>query len=90
MVAIYENLYCGTGLPMPVSGKDIDEDEDSCWQHLRPELSPKRVQELLAHCPAAHETPLVVAPTLTTTAGIAELYVKDERGRMGLGSFKAL
>jgi diaminopropionate ammonia-lyase len=38
----------------------------------------------------AHETPLVAARTLAVKAGIAELYVKDERGRMGLGSFKAL
>ncbi len=75
---------------MPMPGKDESVDDDSCWQHLRPELSPKRVQKLLAHCPAAHETPLVAAPTLATDAGNAEFYVKDERGRMGLGSFKAL
>jgi diaminopropionate ammonia-lyase len=98
MVAIYENPYFGTGLPVPVvPGKDVDVDVDvntdgngMHWQHLRPELSPKRVQALLAHCPVAHETPLVTARTLAVKAGIAELYVKDERGRMGLGSFKAL
>jgi hypothetical protein len=78
MVAIYENPYCGTDVAVPVPGKDedVDEDEDS-WQHLRPhlrpELSPKWVQKLLAHCSAAHETPLLAAPTLATAVGIAEL-----------------
>lgn len=104
MVVIYANPYCGTGLPVtvtvpvpvPIPEPGMDEDKDfngttiQRWQHLRPELSPKRVQALLAHCPVAHETPLISAHTLALTAGIAELYVKDERGRMGLGSFKAL
>jgi diaminopropionate ammonia-lyase len=97
MVAIYENPYCGTGLPVLASGKDEEINVDINvnvdvihWQHLRPELSPHRVQALLAHCPVAHETPLVAARTLAAKADIAELYVKDERGRMGLGSFKAL
>jgi diaminopropionate ammonia-lyase len=89
MVVIYENPYCGTGLPVPVPGNDEDENVDA-WQHLRPESSPNRVQALLAHCPVAHDTPLVAARALATAAGIAELYVKDERGRMGLNSFKAL
>jgi diaminopropionate ammonia-lyase len=106
MVVIYKNPYCGTGLPVPVpapvslTGEDEDEgvnvDNDGKiiqhhWQHLRPELSPSRVQALLAHCPVAHETPLLAAHnTLAEQVGVAELYVKDERGRMGLGSFKAL
>jgi diaminopropionate ammonia-lyase len=93
MVAIYENPYCGTGLPAQAPGKDVNANVDVDgihWQHLRPELSAKRVQALLAHCPVAHETPLVAARTLATEVGIAELYVKDERSRMGLGSFKAL
>jgi hypothetical protein len=70
MVAMYVYPYCGTCLPVP--GKDEEVNEDS-WQHLRLELSPQRVQELLAHCPAAHETPLVAAPTLAKAAGIAAL-----------------
>jgi diaminopropionate ammonia-lyase len=96
MVAIYENPHCGTGLPVPVvPGMDEDEGVNVNvngihWRHLRPELSPKRVQALLGHCPVAHETPLIAAHTLAVKAGIAELYVKDERGRMGLASFKAL
>jgi len=45
---------------------------------------------LLARCPVAAVTPLVVADVLADRAGVAALWVKDERGRMGLGSFKAL
>lgn len=40
---------------------------------------------LLARCPAAAQTPLVAVPGLG-----CDLWIKDERGRMGLGSFKAL
>ena len=45
---------------------------------------------LLARCPIAAETPLVDAPELAKMAGIGHLHIKDERARMGLGSFKAL
>ncbi|AXI47668.1 PLP-dependent lyase/thiolase [Sulfitobacter sp. SK012] len=45
---------------------------------------------LVARCPVAGETPLEDAVALATQAGITNLWVKDERGRMGLGSFKAL
>lgn len=52
-----------------------------------PSTAAERVAELLAKCPAAGETPLVDASAL---APVAQLWVKDERSRMGLGSFKAL
>lgn len=45
---------------------------------------------LLGRCPAAAKTPLVDASDLADRAGVATLHIKDERGRMGLGSFKAL
>lgn len=45
---------------------------------------------LLARCPAYAPTPLRSLPELARATGIAQLSVKDERGRMGLGSFKAL
>ena len=45
---------------------------------------------LLQHCPAARETPLVDVPALAACCGVARVWVKDERARMGLGSFKAL
>ena len=47
-------------------------------------------QALLARCPVAGQTPLVPAPALAEMTGVASLHVKDERARMGLGSFKAL
>ena len=48
------------------------------------------VADLLRLCPAHVETPLRDAPGLARRARVAEVRVKDERGRMGLGSFKAL
>ncbi|MBN2907875.1 MAG: pyridoxal-phosphate dependent enzyme [Rhodobacteraceae bacterium] len=48
------------------------------------------VAALLALCPAHAATPLHDMPALAAVAGIARLHVKDERARMGLGSFKAL
>ena len=52
-----------------------------------PSVEASRVADLLAHCPAAHETPLIATSGL---APVAQLLVKDERTRMNLGSFKAL
>ncbi len=45
---------------------------------------------LFALCPAAHRTPLETRPDLAEALGIGALWLKDERSRMGLGSFKAL
>lgn len=45
---------------------------------------------LIARCSAAAETPLVAAPALAAQCDVGEVWVKDERDRMGLGSFKAL
>jgi diaminopropionate ammonia-lyase len=45
---------------------------------------------LLARCPVAKVTPLVDATGLAELVGVASVHVKDERDRMGLGSFKAL
>ncbi len=47
-------------------------------------------QALVAKCPLAGVTPLIDAQALATDLGIGALHIKDERGRMGLGSFKAL
>ena len=52
-----------------------------------PSVAVERVAALLGQCPAASETPLVQADGLS---GDGKLWVKDERTRMGLGSFKAL
>lgn len=45
---------------------------------------------LLAQCPAHAPTPLRDLPALARRANVARVLVKDERARMGLGSFKAL
>ena len=45
---------------------------------------------LLENCPAYQPTPLVSLVDLQTELGVGALWVKDETGRMGLGSFKAL
>ena len=55
-----------------------------------PSIAASRVAELLKMCPVAKETKLVDATVLTARSGVAALWVKDERSRMNLGSFKAL
>ena len=55
-----------------------------------PSVDVAPVRKLLARCPAFAPTPLVDAPSLASLAGVASVAVKDERDRMGLGSFKAL
>jgi len=55
-----------------------------------PSTDAKRPQDMLARCPAAAETPLVASEALAAQADVAQVWVKDERTRMGLGSFKAL
>jgi diaminopropionate ammonia-lyase len=52
-----------------------------------PSTDAAAVARLLEQCPAASEMPLVVLDE--AIPGVA-LWLKDERGRMGLGSFKAL
>ncbi len=49
-----------------------------------------RTLALLSRCPRHAETPLTSSPKLAKAAGVEALYIKDERARMGLGSFKAL
>jgi diaminopropionate ammonia-lyase len=45
---------------------------------------------LFANCPAADRTPLRRVPELAAQSGVGTIHLKDERARMGLGSFKAL
>lgn len=45
---------------------------------------------LIARCPRAAVTPLLAKPGLAARCGVGAVHIKDERGRMGLGSFKAL
>ena len=48
------------------------------------------VRKLLALCPKASRTPLASSIALAEKAGVKNIWFKDERQRMGLGSFKAL
>ena len=75
MPVIQPNPYLGTGLPDP---------------SILPQDDPVAVARLLSLCPAHAATPLLDLPELAKLAGVGQLLVKDERGRMGLGSFKAL
>lgn len=70
-----ENRFRGTGLPE---------------LQPMPGADAQAVALLLAQCPKHQPTPLLNCPGLAAQAGIAQLTIKDERGRMGLGSFKAL
>jgi len=58
--------------------------------HRFPYHDPVEVGRLLELCPAHAQTPLLDLPDLAKRIGVARLLVKDERARMGLGSFKAL
>ena len=55
-----------------------------------PSQDAPRAQALVARCPVAAVTPLETATAIATHAGVQDVWIKDERGRMGLGSFKAL
>ena len=52
-----------------------------------PSTDVEKVSTLLKKCPIASETPLLEIPNFLPQGN---LWVKDERERMGLGSFKAL
>ena len=52
-----------------------------------PSTDVNKVSSLLKKCPIASETPLL---ELSDFLPQGNLWVKDERERMGLGSFKAL
>jgi len=50
----------------------------------------EQARETISSWPGYAPTPLVALPGLAKEAGVAGLYYKDESGRFGLGSFKAL
>ncbi len=75
MTEILANPWRGTGLP---------------GARRHPSGDASEVDRLLARCPAHRPTPLLDLPRLAARLGIARLQAKDERRRMGLGSFKAL
>ena len=77
------NSYRGNGRGQ--SGA-ISVPDETPW----PSIDAQSVQALLRQCPAARETPLLSAPELAQAANVSNVFIKDERDRMGLGSFKAL
>jgi len=76
---ILSNPYLGAGVSLP----QLDA---MPW----PSTDAQAPLALIAKCPAAAETPLVSVPELADRCGVGEVLIKDERDRMGLGSFKAL
>ncbi len=75
MVQALTNPWRGRGLP--AAG-------------LAPLAQASAVAELLARCPAHAPPPLREMPALAAASRVARISLKDERQRMGLGSFKAL
>ncbi len=76
---ITENPFRGSGISTPdLSGIPF------------PASDPRPALDLVARCPKAGATPLRRSEGLAAALGVCEVDVKDERGRMGLGSFKAL
>jgi diaminopropionate ammonia-lyase len=75
MTKTLQNRYRGAGLPDLPPMQGVDA---------------QAVAALLAQCPKHAQTPLLDCPELAAKAGVARLTIKDERARMGLGSFKAL
>lgn len=75
MVHRLENGWRGTGLGLDAA---------------MPRSDAAPVSQLLEHCPAHAPTPLIDSRELAERFGIGRLFLKDERSRMGLGSFKAL
>lgn len=76
---ILTNPYRGAGL-----------DIDSLAAVPMPSTDADAPTQMLTCCPRAGQTPLASCDALADRAGVAEVLIKDERTRMGLGSFKAL
>ncbi len=75
-------------LPNPFrgAGLDISALSDAPF----PSVASDRPKSLLERCPEAEETPLILSPELASVCNVGAVIIKDERNRMGLGSFKAL
>lgn len=76
---VLQNPYRGTGLSHPRL-EDVP----------APSIAWQAPAEMLKRCPRAGVTPLLSAPGLAELCAVAQVTIKDERARMGLGSFKAL
>ncbi len=76
---ILDNPYFGLGL----QSKDM-------VQVAMPSVAKELPTKLIKKCPKHAVTPLICADEIANKFGVAEVFLKDERTRMGLGSFKAL
>lgn len=78
-VNVRKNRWRGRGLPQDVNlvAGEIETDVGAA-------------RALYEMCPVKDKTPLLQADALANRFGVAELWLKIESGRMGLGSFKAL
>ena len=74
-----KNPYVGTGLTCA-------ELSEAPW----PSIDTNAALALLKHCPHANVTPLIDATAVACDLRLESVAIKDERNRMGLGSFKAL
>lgn len=74
-----ENMWRGKALPVGGVAAPI-----------LPSINAAAVAKLLTLCPRHAVTPLIDADDLAQEIGVGQLWIKDERARMGLGSFKAL
>jgi diaminopropionate ammonia-lyase len=79
MSEMYQNPLCGHGIHSQLNGLIPQTSIDS-----------KAPLELLQKCPAYQRTPLIDCAELASQIGVGAVHLKDERGRMNLGSFKAL
>lgn len=76
MSSLLTNPWRSTGLP----GSSV----------IEVSVNPSRATDLLARCPASGVTPLLDPPEMARDLKVDHVWIKDERDRMGLGSFKAL
>jgi diaminopropionate ammonia-lyase len=73
---LFENPHLGRGLSAVPEAEVI--------------ADPAEALALFSQCPVAQQTDLVNRTDLAEEMGIGSLWLKDERNRLGLGSFKAL
>lgn len=75
-------------IPNPLRGVGLTHDDLTDVPF--PSVNADAPLTLLARCPHAGVTPLSSAPALAGACHVGAVLIKDERTRMGLGSFKAL
>ncbi|HMB48865.1 MAG TPA: diaminopropionate ammonia-lyase [Afifellaceae bacterium] len=73
---------------------NADAEREAPWTDVQNEIlnepAYEQARATISTWPGYAPTPLVAMPGLAAAIGVAELYYKDESGRFGLGSFKAL